>query len=303
MRRSTLCAALLAGLLVMGCDSGGGPSGPVGPGNTGGNSFTAKIDGGSWASRSQTISISGNPSDPVTSPLTISGIDATGRGVQLYLGFISGEGVYPLGVNFVTNAGGTAQVVVPPQGWLTPFSGSAGMVDITTRTATRIAGNFAFVADEVLGGTPLHRSVTEGAFDITVAAGLPPLPTGTPSALGASLDGTPWNAATVVTASGGGASFSVSASSTEWQLTAVPQVPVSAGNSYAVPSEVSISVIRVGTSDAWTAIGGPDVGSWSIDAFSATGMTGSFSATLPKSGGGAALTLGGGAFDVTFFTP
>ncbi len=301
MRRVILGAVLVSGLLGLGCGgSGGGPAGP-GNDNGDGNSFTAIIDGDPWTSSELSLQITGNPGDPESSPLIISGYEiASGFSVQLFLGYIGGEGTFPIGVNAGTTAGGTAQLVLSPDIWMTPFSGAAGSVTITARTATRIAGTFDFTADALLNVLPATRTVTSGAFDITVSAGLPALPTQVGSTMTASIGGAAWNGATIVALNPGAGTFSVSGSSTDYTFSVTPKQPVAAGNSYGIPSQINLSVMRTGTADSWAAIGGADIGTFTIDSFTATGMTGSFSGTIPGLSVGTPLTITDGEFAFEF---
>lgn len=300
MRRALLAASLLSGLLGLGCGSDGGPAGP-GSNNGGGTGFTARIDGQAWASSASAIQVTGNPSNPGPGQLTISGIDLnTGRSVLLILAFVSGPGTYPLGVNVLSTPGGTGSAVVAGSSWLTPLSGAAGSVEITARTATRIAGSFSFTADAIGGATPAQRTVTDGTFDITVSSGLPDLPTQEGSVLRATLGGDPWHGATVVTTSPGPGSFSLSATTTEYSITAVSKVPIVAGNSYAIPSQVGFTVIRIGTSDSWSAAAGPDIGTWTVDSFTDTGSSGNFSGEIPALNAAGPLTVADGEFSLEF---
>jgi len=302
MRRAILSAVLVSGLLGLGC--GGSDGGPAGPGNNnngGGNSFTAVIDGSNWTSSQMTIQLTGDAGNPQASPLVISGYEnASGFSVQLFLGFIGSTGSYPLGVNAGSTAGGTAQVVHAPDIWMTPFSGAAGSLEVTTLTATRIAGTFAFTADALLSALPAQRSVTNGAFDITVSGGLPALPTRAGSTMRATIDGGAWNGATIVALNPGAGSFSVSGTNTAYSFTVTPKQPVAAGNSYGIPSQISLTVIRTGTADSWAAIGGADIGTWTIDSFTAAGMSGSFSGTIPGLSVGSALSIVDGEFTFEF---
>ena len=301
MQRRILGALLVSGVIGLGCGSDGG--GPTGPGNTndGGTGFTARIDGSAWSSNANTIQVTGNPSNPGPGQLIISGIEAgTGRGIQLILSYIDGPGSYPFGVNFLTTPGGTASVIIAPNSWLTPFSGAAGSVEITARTATRIAGTFAFTADAIAGATPPQRGVTNGAFDITVSTGLPALPTQPGSTMSGTLGGSAWNAATIVASSPAAGLFSLSGNSTEYTITASPKQPVVAGNSYGIPSQMSFTVIRTGTADSWAATSGPDIGTWTVDSFTSEGMSGSFQGTIPGLSVGTSLTIAGGTYSLEF---
>ncbi len=286
-------------LQLAGCGGGGG-GGPTGPGGGGGgggggNSFTAVIDGTAWTSDSSAISVTGSASATRAGLLIISGYEtSSNRGLSLAISFFIGPAVQPLGVNSATTPGGSGTVMLPPDSWLTPMSGAAGFVTLTERSATRIAGSFNFTAAALAGATPAQRVVTGGAFDITVPAGLPPLPTGVGSTATATIGGSPWYAATIVGLHPGSGTFSLSASNTAYSLTLVPKVPVSAGNSYGIPSQMGVTVLREGTAESWWGGTGADIGTVTISTFDAHRLVASFSGILPALNAPAALTLAGG---------
>lgn len=303
MKRPLGMALLVLGLVAVGCggggDGGGGPTGPPPPG--GGNTFTATIDGTAWSSDKNLIMVTGpNPANH-QGTLVISGYQAsTQRSVQLFLSFIIGPATQPLGVNQGTNPGGTANVLVVTDSWLTPLSGKAGTIQITARTDKRIAGEFNFTADGILPGmTPPTRTITNGKFDITIAAGLPPLPTGVGSTAIANIGGTPWNAATIVGFNGGLGTFSIALDNTLYSISIVPKQPVTAGNLYGIPSQITFQVIQTGTSNSWVATSGPDIGTVAINTFDANRLIANFSVTaLPVlNGSGGPLTIIGGAIN------
>ncbi|MGB8223750.1 MAG: DUF6252 family protein [Polyangiales bacterium] len=292
---------LLIVLVAVGCgDSAGGGGGAGGTGNPGGMSFSASVDGQSWAADEGTISVTGNPAAPSLGTIVISGADiATGRSLILALSFVSAPGTYPLGVNVGTTPGGTASVTASPDSWLTPLSGGAGTVTITVRTTTRIAGSFSFTADPLVGGGPA-TVVSNGKLDITVDSGLPALATSDGSTATATLGGSSWNAATVIGLNLGAGLFSFTGDNTAYSINMTPKVALAAGNSYGIPSQVSFTIIRTGTVDSWAATGGADVGTWTVDTFSTTGASGTFQGTLPKLGGGPSLDVSDAAYDLSF---
>ncbi len=293
-RQTGLAFLLLLVGLAAGC--GGGDNGPVNPGGGGGNTFTATIDGQAWASDTALIQVSGSAAPTRTGTLVISGFQASsGRSLSLILSFFIGPATQPLGVNTGTTPGGTATVSATPNSWLTPLNGAAGFVTLTARTDQRIAGSFFFTADALAGATPATRAVTAGAFDITIDAGLPPLPTGVGSTAIASLGGTPWNAATIVGLIPGSGIFSLGADNTAYSISISPKLPVAAGNTYGIPSQMNMTVIRTGTADSWAAITGPDIGTVTITTFEANRLVASFSATLPPLNAPSSLTVTGGA--------
>jgi hypothetical protein len=302
VRRLNSILWVLAVLIGGGCggdDDGGGPPTEPGGSTGGGNFFAAKIDGVSWSSDSDRIQVTGNT--PATRPgtLVLSGYNVSNnRGVQLTLSFIIGPASQPLGVNPGTNPGGTGGLILSTDSWLTPLNGAAGFINITARTDKRIAGSFNFTADGILPSiVPPQRVVTEGAFDITIDAGLPPLPTGVGSTSIATIGGTPWNAATIVGSYAGPGVFALSVGNTSYMIVFTPATPVSAGNVYGIPSQVTMQVTRQGTADGWAAVTGPDIGSFSLTTFNVNRLIATYNATLPKLGGGAPLAITGGTIN------
>lgn len=290
---------LLASIVVF-TACGGGGDGPTGPGGGGGsgNTFTAVIDGTAWTSDASAITVTGNSAATRAGTLIISGFQtSSNRGLSLAISFFSGPAVQPLGVNTVTTPGGSGTVMFLPDSWLTPMSGAAGFVTLTERSATRIAGTFNFTASALAGATPAQRVVTNGAFDITIPAGLPPLPAGVGSTAAATIGGAPWYAATIVGIHPGSGTFSLTASNTAYTLSFVPKVPVSAGNTYGIPSQMAVTASREGTTDSWWGGLGPDIGSVTISAFEANRLVATFSGTLPALNAAAALSITGGTLN------
>lgn len=293
--RALTPALLLLIILTTGCGGGDGPADPDGGGD---NTFTATIDGQAWASDTNLISVSGSASPTRTGTLALTGYQASsGRSLMLSLSFFIGPASQPLGVNIGTTPGGIGTVTVAANSWLTPLSGAAGFVTLTARTDTRIAGTFHFTADALAGAVPATRSVTDGAFDITIDAGLPPLPTGVGSTVVATVGGAPWYAATIVGLNPGAGVFSLGADNTAYSISITPKIPVAAGNAYGIPSQMNLTVIRTGTADSWAAITGPDIGTVTITVFTADRMVASFEAALPPLNATAPLTVADGAIN------
>src|SRR4029079_16671896 len=109
-------------------------------------------DGVAWASDPLALQVTGNQAVPGTQ--LILGTKLTGgqdsRNVTRTLGYLSGPGTYPLGVNQGTTAGGSGAVTIQQGGvlglWNTVCSGSAGTITITSLTSTRMTGTFQFTA-------------------------------------------------------------------------------------------------------------------------------------------------------------
>jgi hypothetical protein len=266
----------------------------------GGNFFTATIGGRPFRASPGSITVTGNDPPTRQGTLAITGIQLpSGIGLSLNISFFIGPATQPLGVNPGSTPGGIGSVTIAPGIWSTPLNGAAGFVTVTVRTDKRIAGTFNFTAAAFTPGTaPPTIEVTDGAFDITIDEGLPPLPTAVGSTAFATIGGTPWNAATIVGIHPGPGAFSIVADNTTYSITMLPQVPITAGNTYGIPSEMSMTVIlRTGTSESWYGGLGDDVGSVSVTTFETNRLIASFSGTLPPLSGSSSLTITGGAIN------
>lgn len=271
------------GLFAAGCSD---DDNPVDPGTVN-NAMSAKVDGQQWSADQSAITVTGNAATPRQGTISISGTRITPQlNITLVLSFITGPGTYPLGVSIVSNAGGTGLVTNPPNTWLTPLSGEAGTVTISTRTDSRIAGTFAFVAAELPGSSSGATIVTEGHFDITVSGGLPALPTGLASAASAKLNGDDWNAAAIIANSASAGVFNFVGTTTEFSIALQPSVSVLAGYTYGIPSQMDLTMTRIGSTDTWHAEAGPDIGSVTLIEFTDDQLVGTFQGTIPQSSGG-----------------
>jgi len=133
---------------------GGGSSSTTGPtGGTTNGTFTATIDGQAWVSTTNQTATSSS-ANAVPGSVTLTGtkvVSATNyTTITLALGYLTGPGTYPLGVNQGTTAGGTgivfATVGSAISTWSTNLLGNAGTVTITSLTSSRIAGTLQFTA-------------------------------------------------------------------------------------------------------------------------------------------------------------
>jgi hypothetical protein len=229
----------------------------------------------------------------------LSGTTATTILLSLYN--IAAPGTYPLGVNS-TNFGGLATYLEGSSSWTTPLNGTAGTVIITSLTASRIAGTFSFNAADVLNPAST-RSVTNGAFDLGI--------TGTPgtvqpyqgSAMKATLGGTAWIGASIVVVAKTGGSYAFGGSTiTGTGVAGIANVNViltgvSGPGTYLVgPQQGNQLSITVGGAGYSSSLSGSS-GSVVVTSVDANRLKGTFSATL-GSGGGAALAVSGGTFDI-----
>ncbi len=297
----TWIAAL--GFVAAGCGGSSDPAAPAPPGGGtgggtgGGNTFTATIDGTAWTSDANVITVTGSSSPTHAGTMIISGYEtSSGTTLSLTLSFIGGPSTEPLGVNTDSTPGGIGMVIKAPASWTTPYSGDAGTITVTTRTATHIAGTFQFTAANTLNAADT-KAVTGGSFDITIDGGLPGLPTSAGSTAVATIGGAAWDAATVVASNAGSGIFTLAANNTAYSVTLVPTVPVTASGDYGVPSQMSLTVMRTGTADSWAATTGADIGTVHVATFDAHHLVISFSADLPPLNTSGALSIDSGQVD------
>jgi hypothetical protein len=289
--------ALATALVLAAC---GGGDDPMGPGA--GGPFTATIAGQPW--QSDQISLTTVSAGAVTpGSLVISGTQVgTGgsyRSLILILGFLTGPGTYPLGVNVGTTGGGSGTVAVwdgsTSTQYLTPFSGNAGTVQITSLTGSQVVGTFSFTAPPTLGGGA-SQTVTNGAFDVPLPSNfVAATQAGRGSTMTATLGTTAWNGATVLTLGTAGG-YVVSATTDSHIISIAPLVPIVAGTPYSLPNQVQILVSQAGTTNSW---GGP--GSTGTITYTTIGarLIGSFSGTLAPGGATVgSLSVAAGTFDI-----
>ena len=156
MRRTSAAITIASLAFTLAC--GGDSKGVMNPNpNQAGKSMSARIDGVAWTAASVSVNVT-------NLGITISGADASGRGVGLGMSKSLGTGTQTFG----TNASALGTVTVGTQAWSTVSqSGASGSVTLTTLTANRAAGTFAFTAVPFIGGATGNKVVTTGAFDVT----------------------------------------------------------------------------------------------------------------------------------------
>ena len=196
--RSALGAILLGA--VAACGGGGGGGGPP-PGS---GALTATIDGQAFASDASaataTVAASAPGAYALSGSKVISSTNFTRISLTLYN--LTVPGTYPLGVTGVM-FGGLASVSEAVPTWLTPLSGASGTVTVSTLTASRIGGTFAFTAAAPLDPTST-RTVTNGSFDLPVTGTAGTLPPNRGSSMTAQMNGASWTAATLISGSTSG---------------------------------------------------------------------------------------------------
>lgn len=307
-------AVVALGSVLAAC-GGDGPSGPGGGGG-GNGTFRATINGAAWVAEAQFIQA---PTPQKQGHYPLYGARTAGttlNGITLNLIGISGPGTYPLGTSGGV-AGGTATVNEASSVWMTPLSGAAGTVTLTTVTATRAAGTFSFTAEGVVG-TAGTRTVTNGQFDIPLnrPANLPAMTHADTGSMTATIGGTAW-----VGASGGGGAptggtlLVIFTGTTRTVSVAVS--PYNGPGTYQLNTPNTFHRVSV---TAGTVAGSPccwggrtqvvngqivslDVGSITITTATANRIRGTFSGTLaPALTGGATanLTVANGTFSYGF---
>ena len=139
----------------------------------GGGTFTADLDGTHFQATANYISTSGTNS-VVPGSAIITGTQVNGTtntvSVSLSIGYITGTGTYPLGVNQLTTAGGTL-IISTTSGtsvgsWTTGFTGAAGTITITSITSTQIIGTFQCTAYPQVGTAGANKAVANGKFTV-----------------------------------------------------------------------------------------------------------------------------------------
>ena len=183
---------------ITGCNSGSDS------GAQGGDAFTARIEGRSWAATP--ISISAQVGFGVPGALLMVGTGTEGglsRSITITVHNVHGPGEYILGVGQEifggtasvgegTGAGGDALT------WITPGNGRAGTFTIKAIGSGRVSGTFAYTTEPgVKNETGTTRTVTDGAFDLPYTGTFVPAPESKGSLATATLNKKPYTAATV----------------------------------------------------------------------------------------------------------
>lgn len=157
----------LVSIVATACINDGGPKVPTETAPVDTVIFRATLDGTQW--QPTTLSVNANATGGFRL-LAMQLIGLSPANIQLSVSHVTGPGRYPLGVNEQRVTGGFALVAngafTAPL-WSTPTTGEAGEVNLTTVTATRLAGTFSFVAqpNNAFGGP---RTVTGGEFSVPV---------------------------------------------------------------------------------------------------------------------------------------
>jgi hypothetical protein len=303
-------------LFTLACGGGDGPTNPgpnppppppPPPPPGGSANFTATVNGQAWASAANLVNVTAAASGTyILSGTALQGTNP--RSVTMTLMNIPGPGTYPLGTGAGVS-GGTGIYAESAGGWGTPLSGDAGTITLTTLTAARIAGTFAFTGDAVSGGATGTRAVTNGAFDLAINSGTTtPVGEKNRMKLTATIGGQSYNASTMVTSGALGSIFVFGGSNTRYSIT-IGFSNLPGPGTYALGGGV-LSSVQVsappgqpvtGPLCCWNGNFAGSTGSVTVTAITATRMTGTFTFILQPGGSGAAttpLTIANGTFDV-----
>lgn len=310
MRRSV--GYLLLAALLVACSESAGPAT-----NTPESTFTARINGQPWVS---------GPGGVLTNGIAyaqpgvyvITGAATGGYELSIELHNIGKTGSYPLGVGSSV-AGGTLVVSDANDGWSTALTGAAGAIQITTLTATRIAGTFSATLTPILEEESSGIvSVSEGKFDLQVVANgtVGPLPESAGGSVSATLNDVDFNASAVsssyLVASIGGGTLTVNASNHFRSLT-IELRGVSEPGEYALSTGgmvgddprsirfITASNVTNTSSNSWNSYGPGSSGTVTVTTLSSSRIIGTFSATLlPASNSQTVetMTIVNGAFNV-----
>ena len=122
-------------------------------------SFSATLAGASWSAVGQ-VTVAKLGADN----LNITAVSDS-YGIAFKLGGVTGTGVYPL-TAIPTMGSGASVTTASGLRWATGGLGLTGSISITTLTASRVAGSFAFEAVPITGTSSVLR-VQNGTFDVS----------------------------------------------------------------------------------------------------------------------------------------
>ncbi len=124
-------------------------------------SFSATINGTAWSALGRVVVSRG-----AGNYLAFSAVSTT-YGMTIALQTVTGPGTVSL-TSSISNGSQVTVANVTGMGWSTSPQGGTGSITITTLTASRVVGTFAFNAVPVPGGGATSTlQVTNGVFDVT----------------------------------------------------------------------------------------------------------------------------------------
>ena len=282
-------------LLPIACSESG--SGPVLPG--GGTTVApvkATINGQAWSSGTSVTAIRA-----ATGLYSLTALNTSGDYTLAFtLNNIGAAGVYPLGTT-ASLSGGTVVVSKPgATGWSTPLTGAAGQIVITSLTATRLAGEFAFTATPLTGTGNL--TVANGTFDVPVtgAVAFGALPDNLGGRYTGTANGASFAASGVSAILTTGTAPTLTIAATGERTIVISLVNMTGVGAYTLTNASPVRSIQVTGSPTsqtatWYSQGQGGGGTVNITTSTATRFAGNYTATLVPLGGGATgvLTLTG----------
>ena len=123
--------------------------------------MSARIDGAAWTAVAVSVGVN-------TNGLIISGANSSGTPIAVAIGMSRQQGTGTQ--TFGSNANALGTLTVGTGSWSATGLqgiGGTGSVTLTTLTANRAAGSFAFNAPPLAGGATGTKVVTAGVFDVT----------------------------------------------------------------------------------------------------------------------------------------
>ena len=303
--RISKVAALAALVATAAC----GSDGSTGPNNNnnGASRMTATVNGRAFSSNAlggleKVVMV--NRALHLVQGAQTSGTNATV--ILITLWNLRGPGTYPIGVG-PTTVGGTGQVTENGLSWITPLTGTAGQVTITTLTDSRIAGTFTFTA-EAVGGSTGTRAVTNGQFDYPIEpmGNVVPIADNAGSRVSGTIAGNSFYGATVTGGLIASNTLIFNASSERGYYISFSLGSVTAPGTYALTTSNPARYIIVSQAASLTATWGSPTtagssGSVTITSFTPTRIAGTFTATLAANPGATGTVAVTGSFDIGRF--
>jgi hypothetical protein len=295
--------AWLAALVATAACGGDGSTGPNNN-NNGASRMTATVNGRAFSSNAlggleKVVMV--NRALHLVQGAQTSGTNATV--ILITLWNLRGPGTYPIGVG-PTTVGGTGQVTENGLSWITPLTGTAGEVRITTLTDTRIAGTFTFTA-EAVGGSTGTRAVTNGQFDYPIEpmGNVVPIADNAGSRVSGTIAGNAFYGATVTGGLIASNTLIFNASSERGYYISFSLGSVSGPGTYALSTTSPFRYIIAAQAASLTATWGSPAtagssGSVTITSFTPTRIAGTFTATLAANPGATGTIAVTGSFDI-----
>ncbi|MBD3723388.1 MAG: hypothetical protein IE891_01010 [Flavobacteriaceae bacterium] len=164
----TLLLALSVSIISCSKDDDGGSGG-----NAASGTITAKVNGTRLTSTEMlTVGTKVN-NGTGTFALTLQGTNMDGKGFQITLNAVDGEGTYEIGgsalvYNVVSYIEGNATSPMDTQTWTAPYDDNSarGEVKISTLTDSKAVGTFEFTCKNPNDSS--IKNITEGSFNVDI---------------------------------------------------------------------------------------------------------------------------------------